>query len=107
MSENKAVLVAALLLLAAGILFAQVENAADADAGVFGESAITPGSQAFVSDSVEGTSPQSNGASVSIRAVGSATATPRRCFPRAERAAPDTLMLVSYSTGETTPVDFQ
>jgi uncharacterized protein (TIGR03437 family) len=69
--------VAALLLLMAGISFAQVENAADADAGVLGASAITPGSQAFVNDQVQLTAfPALNGASVSIRPVGSATAIP-------------------------------
>lgn len=76
MSENRAVRVAALLLLMVGISFAQVENAADADAGVGGSSPITPGSQAFVSDSARGALPPLSGASVSIRPVGSATAIP-------------------------------
>jgi len=73
MSENRAVRVAALLLLITGISFAQVENAADADAGVSASSPVTPGSQAFVSDQ---NLPQFSGASVSIRPVGSATAIP-------------------------------
>jgi hypothetical protein len=68
--------VAALLLLIAGISFAQVQNAADADAGVLGASAITPGSQAFVSDSGQAVWPAFNAASVSIRPVGSATTIP-------------------------------
>jgi hypothetical protein len=76
MSENRAVRVAALLLLMAGISFAQVQNAADADAGVLGASAIAPASQAFVNDPVQGTPPALNGASVSIRPVGSATPIP-------------------------------
>jgi hypothetical protein len=76
MSENRSVRVAALFLLIAGTSFAQVQNAADADAGVYGASAITPGSLALVSDSLEWGTPQSNGAAVSIRPVGSATAIP-------------------------------
>jgi hypothetical protein len=76
MSENRAVLIAALLLLMAGTSFAQVQNAADADAGMLGSSAITPGSQAFVSDSVGAAPIQISGASVAIRPVGSATPIP-------------------------------
>ena len=77
MSENKAVRAAVLLVVIVGISLAQVENAADANAGVFGSSAITPGSQAFVTDPVGGTAPPAfNGASVAIRPVGSATAIP-------------------------------
>jgi hypothetical protein len=75
MSENRAVRVAALLLLIAGTSFAQVENAADADAGISGASAITPGSQAFVNDPFD-SAPSVSGASVSIRPVGSATPIP-------------------------------
>jgi uncharacterized protein (TIGR03437 family) len=76
MSENRAVRVAALLLLIAGISCAQVENAADADAGISGSSGITPGSQAFVSDFANGVWPAFNSPSISIRPVGSATAIP-------------------------------
>lgn len=77
MSENRAVRVAALLLLIAGTSFAQVVNAADADAGVSLGSGIAPGSQAFVSDPPDGIAwPAFNNASVSIRPVGSATSIP-------------------------------
>jgi uncharacterized protein (TIGR03437 family) len=77
MSENRAVRVAALLLLMIGISFAQVQNAADANAGVSGASVITPGSQAFVNDPVQLAAFQTvNSASVSIRPVGSATPIP-------------------------------
>jgi hypothetical protein len=66
----------ALLLLIAGTSLAQVENAADADAGVSAFSAVAPSSQAFVSDSFAGTPPSVNGAAVSIRPVGSSTPIP-------------------------------
>src|SRR5580692_5696083 len=76
MSENRAVRVAALLAFIAGTAFAQVQNAADANAGVSGPSAITPGTQAFVTVPPGAAGSTSNAASVSIRPVGSATPIP-------------------------------
>ena len=112
MSENRAVRVAALLLLMAGISFAQVENAADADAGVFGQSAITPGSQAFISDPPQAVPwPALNGASVSIRPVGSATPIPAQVLSATQNGIvflvpPDTPLgnaqLIYNQTGQLT-----
>ncbi len=69
---------AALFLTAlplAQVLFAQVQNAADASAGIQGSSPIVPGAQGFVSDFTS--SPLSiAGSAVSIRPVGSSTAIP-------------------------------
>ncbi len=74
--ENRTVRIAVVLLLTGGVAFAQVQNAADANAGVYASSGVAPGSQAFVADSFGGALPSVNGAVVSIRPVGSSTAIP-------------------------------
>jgi uncharacterized protein (TIGR03437 family) len=68
--------IAFLLPLIAGVAFAQVENAADAAAGISVSSPVAPGSQAFVTDFVSGEPPSIGGAAVSIRPIGSSTAIP-------------------------------
>ena len=112
MSENRAVRVAALLLLISGTSFAQVQNAADADAGVAGISAIAPGSQAYVNDPPQGAVwPAFNGASVSIRPVGSATPIPAQVLSATQNGIyflvpPDTPLgnaqLIYNQTGQLT-----
>jgi uncharacterized protein (TIGR03437 family) len=60
-------------LLIAGVCVAQVQNAADANTGSFADTAVAPGSLAFVADFASG--PISiNGSAVSIRTAGSSTA---------------------------------
>jgi len=65
-----------MILLTAGISFSQVENAADAGAGINASSPVAPGSAAFVGDSSSAGPPSVAGAAVSIRPVGSSTAIP-------------------------------
>ena len=104
----------ALLLLISGTSFAQVQNAADADAGVAGISAIAPGSQAYVNDPPQrAVWPAFNGASVSVRPVGSSNADSRAdCFPATQNGIyflvpPDTPLkeraqLIYNQTGQLT-----
>jgi hypothetical protein len=65
---------AALLVSIAAASFGQVQNAADAAAGIYVSSPLAPGMAAFVSDS--SAAPSIGGAAVSIRPLGSASSIP-------------------------------
>ncbi len=75
MVQNRTVRVFAVGLIAAALSYAQVQNAADASAGLSNSSPIAPGSLAFVTDYWFSTL-SIGGSSVSLRLVGSSTLIP-------------------------------
>jgi uncharacterized protein (TIGR03437 family) len=75
MVQNSTVRALAVGLFAAALSFSQVQNAADASAGLSSSSPIAPGSLAFVTDYWSGT-PSIGGSSVSLRLVGSSALIP-------------------------------